>query len=107
MRLCRCGRPGPGRAGQIGLSVRAVDGLFTGVDGISFAYTFQDADATERHTVQHFEMAGSRAIEEKAPYAFTGTVKQVVFDLQPVNQESEQDLHRHQAHQAIAGGIAG
>jgi arylsulfatase len=48
-----------------------------------------------------------REYEEKAPYAFTGTVKQVVFDLQPVNQESEQDLHRHQAHQAIAGGIAG
>ena len=48
-----------------------------------------------------------REYEDKAPFAFTGTVKQVVFDLQPVNQEAEQDLHRHQAHQTIAGGMAG
>ena len=45
--------------------------------------------------------------EDKAPYAFTGNVRQVIFDLQPVDHEAEQDLHRHQAHQSIAGGLAG
>jgi arylsulfatase A-like enzyme/uncharacterized membrane protein len=48
-----------------------------------------------------------REYEDKAPYAFTGTVKRVVFDLVPAHHEAEQDLHRHQAHQMIAQGIAG
>jgi arylsulfatase A-like enzyme/uncharacterized membrane protein len=45
--------------------------------------------------------------EEKAPYAFTGTVKKVVFDLKPTHAEAEQDLHQHAAVQAVAGGVAG
>ncbi len=32
------------------------------MDGTSFAYTLDDASADERHTVQYFEMYGSRAI---------------------------------------------
>jgi len=32
------------------------------MDGTSFAYTFDDPDAAEQHTVQYFEMYGSRAI---------------------------------------------
>ena len=48
-----------------------------------------------------------REYEDKAPYAFTGTVRRVVFDLQPAHHEAEQDLHRHDVHQAIAQGIAG
>lgn len=51
------------------------------MDGISFAYTFADPAAAERHTVQYFEMYGSRAIYadgwwacarlEKAPWDFS------------------------------------
>jgi arylsulfatase len=48
-----------------------------------------------------------REYEDKAPYAFTGTVRRVVFDLQPVHQEAEGDLHRHHIHQAIVTGVAG
>ena len=48
-----------------------------------------------------------REYEGEAPYAFTGTVRRVVFDLQPAHHEAEQDLHRHDVHQAIARGIAG
>lgn len=48
-----------------------------------------------------------RQYEDKAPYAFTGTVKRVVFDLQPAPLEAQQDLHRDEAHQAIAQGVAG
>jgi arylsulfatase A-like enzyme/uncharacterized membrane protein len=45
--------------------------------------------------------------EDKAPYAFTGTVKDVVFDLQPGTHEDEQALHAHMAHHEMAAGVAG
>jgi arylsulfatase A-like enzyme/uncharacterized membrane protein len=32
------------------------------MEGTSFLYTFEDADAAERHTVQYFEIFGNRAI---------------------------------------------
>ncbi len=42
---------------------KAVDGIEQEpMDGTSFAYTFEDAKADERHTVQYFEMLGSRAM---------------------------------------------
>jgi hypothetical protein len=43
----------------------------------------------------------------KAPYAFTGTVKKVVFDLRPATLEDEQALHEHAQIQAVGGGAAG
>ena len=42
--------------------------------------------------------------EDKAPYAFTGTVRRVVFDLQPASAEEEQALHRHAAAHRVAHG---
>jgi hypothetical protein len=45
--------------------------------------------------------------EDKAPYACTGTVKHVVFDLQPGSHEDEQALHAHIAHHEMAAGVAG
>jgi arylsulfatase A-like enzyme/uncharacterized membrane protein len=47
------------------------------------------------------------AYEDKAPYAFTGTVKKVVFDLKPAAHEDEKALHEHAAVQAIGHGAAG
>jgi len=47
------------------------------------------------------------AYEDKTPYALTGTVKQVVFDLKPAHTDAELDLHGHHAVQAVAGGVAG
>ena len=51
------------------------------MDGTSFLHTFADADAEERHTVQYFEMFGSRAMYQdgwwacakldKAPWDFS------------------------------------
>ena len=32
------------------------------IEGVSFAYTFDDADAADRHTTQYFEMFGNRGI---------------------------------------------
>jgi arylsulfatase len=45
--------------------------------------------------------------EDKAPYAFTGIVGKVVFDLTPAAHEDERERHRHEIHQAVAAGVAG
>jgi hypothetical protein len=47
------------------------------------------------------------AYEDKAPYAFTGTVSKVTFDLKPVSHEDELALHEHTTAQAVGGGAAG
>ena len=47
------------------------------------------------------------AYEDRAPYAFTGTVKKVVFDLRPADHESETALHAHAQGQAVGAGAAG
>jgi arylsulfatase A-like enzyme/uncharacterized membrane protein len=44
--------------------------------------------------------------EPNAPYAFTGTVKQVVFDLTPATHGDEQALHEAAAHHNLAQGVA-
>ncbi len=47
------------------------------------------------------------AYEDKAPYAFTGTVRRVVFDLKPVGHDDELALHQHASHHCVAAGISG
>ena len=47
------------------------------------------------------------AYEDKAPYAFTGTVHQVTFDLKPNTHEDERALHEHAQIQGIGEGAAG
>jgi arylsulfatase len=44
--------------------------------------------------------------EDLAPYAFTGKIKKVVFDLKPHAHEDEQALHQHDMVQSGAAGIA-
>jgi arylsulfatase len=48
-----------------------------------------------------------RAYEDKAPYAFTGIVKKVVFDLKPAAHDDEKALHEHAQVQAVGQGAAG
>jgi len=45
--------------------------------------------------------------EDRAPYAFTGTVQQVVFDLRPLAHEDETALHQHAMHHTVGQGAAG
>jgi hypothetical protein len=53
------------------------------------------------------------AYEKKAPYAFTGTIEEVVVDLNPAglsktpSHEDEKALHEHNTHVAVAAGIHG
>ena len=61
------------------------------MDGTSFAYTFDDAEVDERHTLQYFEMYGSRAIYQdgwwartrldKAPWDFSPATSAALFAL--------------------------
>jgi arylsulfatase len=48
------------------------------LDGVSFAYTFCDPDAPERHTTQYYEMFGCRAIYHEGWKAVT--YHQIQFD---------------------------
>ena len=41
------------------------------IEGTSLAYTFNDPDAAERHTIQYFEMFGNRAIYNNGWFART------------------------------------
>jgi len=41
------------------------------IEGTSLAYTFNDKDAAERHTIQYFEMFGNRAIYNNGWFART------------------------------------
>ena len=47
------------------------------------------------------------AYENKAPFEFTGTLEQVVFDLKPASHDEEKALHEHAASQAVGDGVAG
>jgi hypothetical protein len=44
--------------------------------------------------------------EDKGAYAFTGTVKKVIFDLKPSHADAEKNLHEHHVIEAVAAGIA-
>ena len=46
------------------------------------------------------------AYEHKAPYAFTGTVKKVIFDLSPHAHSDELALHQHAARAGRRAGAA-
>jgi arylsulfatase len=53
------------------------------IEGTSLAYTFADAKAAERHTVQYFEVFGNRAIYQDGWYA--RTIHRPAWRLQPLN----------------------
>jgi arylsulfatase A-like enzyme/uncharacterized membrane protein len=47
------------------------------------------------------------AYEARAPYAFTGMLRKVVFDLKPLSLENEQALHEAAQHAGVAAGAGG
>ncbi len=52
-------------------------------------------------------MTVDAAYRDKAPYAFTGTVKKVVIDLKPEPIDTETELHRAANHAAAAAAMSG
>ena len=47
------------------------------------------------------------AYEDRAPYAFTGAVKKVTFDLKPASQQDLMALHEQEVMNAVGHGAAG
>jgi len=47
-----------------------------------------------------------RAYRDRSPYAFTGTVKKVVFDLKPAAHQEEEALHQDGSVHGVAAGIS-
>jgi len=63
------------------------------MDGVSMAYTFDDAKAKERHTTQYFEMFGNRAIYHEGWFA--RTIHRAPWEMKPrraVNDNSAWEL---------------
>ena len=52
------------------------------MEGTSFLYTFEDADAPERHTVQYFETVGNRAIYKDGWWAAC-KLDRIPWDISP------------------------
>lgn len=51
------------------------------MDGVSMAYSFDDAKAKDRHTTQYFEMFGNRAIYQDGWYA--RTIHRAPWEMEP------------------------
>jgi arylsulfatase len=47
------------------------------------------------------------AYEDRAPYAFTGKIEKVTFDLKPMTLEEATALHEHEHHHSVGSGVAG
>src|SRR5690606_31729015 len=75
---------GPTILEAVGLpEAKSVDGIQQEpMDGTSFAHTFDDAAAEERHTVQYFESMGNRAIYKDGWWA-CARLDRIPWDFSP------------------------
>jgi arylsulfatase len=76
------------------------------VEGTSFAYALQDAQAPERHTVQYFEMFGNRAIYQDGWLA--RTIHRAAWQSKPINtlQNDVWDLYNTTEDFSLANNLA-
>jgi arylsulfatase len=65
--------------------------------------------AVRQPTIRRENTSGAvdLAYEDRSPYAFTGTVKKVAFDLKPGTASEEKTLHEYHSTQTVLAGIAG
>ena len=84
--------------------------LNTSVMNVSIATVAEDVGTTLSYAGMDVSrdngLVVDAAYEDKAPYEFTGTVKQVVFDLEPAGHEDAKALHHHEAVHAVAHGVS-
>lgn len=101
--LFEADEPKPGAGGKVTLSIddevvgegrldRTVPAAFTSYSGMDVG--------------RDNGLVVDRSYEEKAPYAFTGEVKRVVFDLKPAPHEDERSLHEAAQQAGLAHGAA-
>jgi arylsulfatase len=77
------------------------------MEGTSFAYTFADAKANDRHTTQYFEMAGNRAIYRDGWFA--RTIHRAPWEAQPrrsLQDNSAWELYDTRADFSLANDVA-
>jgi arylsulfatase len=101
--LFEADEPNPGAGGKVTLSIddevvgegrldRTVPAAFTSYSGMDVG--------------RDNGLVVDRSYEEKAPYAFTGEVKKVIFDLKPARHEDERSLHEAAQQAGLAHGAA-
>jgi len=78
----------------------------TPIEGVSLAYSFDDAKALDRHTTQYFEMFGNRAIYHEGWLA--GTVHRAPWEYQPRRSLADDiwELYDTRADFALAENLA-
>ena len=76
------------------------------IEGTSFVYTFDDAGAKEKHTVQYFEMFGNRAIYANGWYA--RTIHRPAWQFKPLHPLAEDEWELFNANEdfSLANNIA-
>jgi arylsulfatase len=77
------------------------------MEGLSMAYSFDDAGAKERHSTQYFEIAGNRAIYHDGWLA--RTIHRAAWEYQPraTLQEDAWELYDVRADFSLANDVAG
>ncbi len=76
------------------------------IEGTSLAYTFNDAGAPEKHTVQYFEMFGNRGVYQDGWFA--RTVHRPAWKQKPDNtlQDDQWELYNTQEDFSLANDLA-
>jgi arylsulfatase len=76
------------------------------IEGTSLAFTFDDANAPEKHTVQYFEMFGNRGVYQDGWYA--RTIHRPAWRQKPDNtlQEDKWELYNNKEDFSLANDLA-
>jgi arylsulfatase len=76
------------------------------IEGTSLAYSFDEAKAKERHTVQYFEMFGNRALYQEGWYA--RTIHRPAWKLKPATtlQDDKWELYNTNQDFSLANDLA-
>jgi arylsulfatase A-like enzyme len=76
------------------------------IEGTSFAYTFNDSAAKEKHTVQYFEMFGNRAMYKDGWYA--RTIHRAGWSAKPIRplQDDIWELYNSSEDFSLANNVA-
>jgi arylsulfatase A-like enzyme len=76
------------------------------IEGTSLAYTFNDAEAAEKHTVQYFEMFGNRGVYQDGWFA--RTIHRPAWKQKPLNtlEEDKWELYNSKEDFSLANDLA-
>jgi hypothetical protein len=102
--LFEADEPKPGTGGDVTL---AIDGRAVGHGRIPRTVPVAFTSYSGMDIGRDNGLVVDRAYEDQAPYAFTGTVRKVTFDLRPESLEAELALHEASMVEVMGTGAAG